>query len=345
LFLAEKFVFMIMTFLLSFLSNVLLLVGYVNAQCWRDTACAPRTASFSGPWEQYIHAPSSRIVSPIIILNSDKSFLSSYPGIASLKSNGSLLIFDFGQEVGGIITIGYSTKGTASLGLAFSEAKNWTGTASDGSNGFLTLGGDGAIFTPITATTGANYTMPDAKLRGGFRYLSVFAYTNTTIDISITSVTLELSFQPNWSELRAYGGYFYSNDELVNRIWYAGAYTLQTNAVPGNTGRVFPIQTGWENNASLGTSGSVFVDGSKRDRTVWAGDLAIALPSVFVSTGDFESARNAVLVQYDLQVCCLCALFCLYVIFMNRCRKVPANSLLLGRRLVSLVLTLIICRL
>jgi hypothetical protein len=304
--LASKFFFVVMMLLLSFLSIFGFLLCAVEAQCWRDTACAPRTASFSGPWEKYIHAPSTRIVSPINILNSDKSFLSTYPGTASLKTNGSLLIFDFGQEVGGIVTIGYSANGAAELGLAFSEAKNWTGTVSDGSNGFLTPGGDGAIFTPVTATAGANYTMPDAKLRGGFRYLSIFAYMNTTVDIEITSVTLELSFQPNWADLRAYGGYFYSNDELVNRIWYAGAYTLQTNAVPGYTGRVFPLQTGWENNASLGSNGSsIFVDGSKRDRTVWAGDLAIALPSVFVSTGDFESARNAIEVQYDLQVCCL----------------------------------------
>ena len=34
-------------------------------------------------------------------------------------------------------------------------------------------------------------------------------------------------------------------------------------------------------------------DGAKRDREVWPGDMSIALPSVFVSTNDMLSVRNA----------------------------------------------------
>ncbi len=34
-------------------------------------------------------------------------------------------------------------------------------------------------------------------------------------------------------------------------------------------------------------------DGAKRDREVWPGDMSVALPSVFVSTNDLESVRNA----------------------------------------------------
>ena len=295
-------------FLFFFVSIVLSFLSSVEAECWRNTTCVPRTASFPGPWDSYIYAPGSRIVSPISILNSEGTFTSSYPGTGntSLQTNGSLVIFDFGQEVGGIVSLAYSATGSGEIGLAFSEAKNWTGVLSDDSNGSLNPGGDGAIFTPVTTTTSGNYTMPDARLRGGFRYLSVFVYSNTTIDVEISAVTLELSFQPNWSDLKAYGGYFSCNDDLINRIWYSGAYTLQTNAVPPHTGRFFPLPTptGWENDAFLGTNGtSIFVDGSKRDRSVWAGDLAIALPSVFVSTGDFESAMNAIQVQYNLQVC------------------------------------------
>jgi hypothetical protein len=123
-------------------------------------------------------------------------------------------------------------------------------------------------------------------------------------EVQITSVSLEISFQPTWSDLQAYGGYFHCNDDLINRIWYAGAYTLQTNAVPPYTGRVYPLlHSGWDNSAHLGTNGSsIFVDGSKRDRATWAGDLLMALPSAFVSTGDYESAKNALQLQYDLQV-------------------------------------------
>jgi hypothetical protein len=272
--------------------------------CWRNTVCEDRTVSFSGPWDEFKHSPASRTVSPVNILTSDKTIISTYPGTEILDSNGDLLIYDFGMEVGGIITLGWEATGSGTLGLAFSEAWNWTGSASDGSDGTFHPGGDGALFTNISDTTAGTYTVPDISLRGGFRYLTLFTTTTTTIAVNITSITLEIAFQPTWSDLTAYGGYFYSNDDLINRIWYAGAYTLQTNAVPPNTGRVFPLlESGWANDAFLGTNGdSIFVDGSKRDRATWAGDLAVALPSVFVSTGDFDSAKNALQLQYDLQV-------------------------------------------
>lgn len=299
-----NFLTMLTQFTLNFFTAFLPVTLAVAQICWRDTICEDRTSSFIGDWDQYKHSPSSRTVSPANILLSDLTVLSTYPGDTTLTSNGSLLIFDFGKEVGGMITVNWEATGSGSLGLAFSEASNWTGTASDGSDGTYHPGGDGALYAKISDTTTGTYTAPDANLRGGFRYLSVFTLTDATINVNITSVTLEIAFQPTWSDLTAYGGYFYSNDELINRIWYAGAYTLQTNAVPPNTGREYPLlESGWKNDAFLGTNGStIFVDGSKRDRATWAGDLGIALPSVFVSIGDSESAKNALQLQYDSQV-------------------------------------------
>lgn len=288
--------------------GVLLTQSSVSAQsCWRDTACTgPAQPAFPGQWETYNYSPSSRIVQPARILRPDTSFLANYPGSAQLKGNGSQLIFDFGKEVGGIVTVSYSAIGSGSLGLAFTEAKNWTGEWSDSSNG--SFNPDGALYANITTTQESNYTMPDDKMRGGFRYLTLFAVANnnSTINIDLLDITLEVSFQPAWPNLQAYGGYFYSNDDLINRIWWSGAYTLQTNAIPPTSGRAFPILGyGWENdeNLDLGTSGStIYVDGSKRDRTVWAGDLAIAVPSILVSTGDDDGVKNGLQVLYNDQV-------------------------------------------
>jgi len=290
----------------TFISPNLTAKSSSSLSCWRDTPCSARTtASFSGPWDSYNYSPASRIVSPVSIFTEDFTRLSSYPSTMNVSTN--VLIYDFGKEVGGIVTIQYKATGSGELGLAFSEARNWTGRASDGSNGRYIPRADGALLTPVSTTTNGSYTMPDARMRGGFRYLSIFTQTDHMINVEVVKITLELSFQPTWSNLRAYSGYFHSSDDLLNRIWYAGAYTLQTNAVPPNTGRVYPlIGEGWRNDAWLGTKGhSILVDGSKRDRATWAGDLGIALPSVFVSTGDFESARNALQLQYDLQVCFL----------------------------------------
>lgn len=274
----------------------------VEAKCWQDTACTgPSEPSFPGPWESNIYSPASRTVSPVRILDSSNDFQSTYPGPARLESNGSLLVFDFGQEVGGIVTVTYTASGEGSLGLAFTESRNFTGYVSDESNGGG--GPDGALYASITSNMGS-YTMPLEKLRGGFRYLSLFALTDTSVSINISAVELEISFQPAWSNLRAYSGYFDSSDSLLNRIWYACAYTVQTNTVPPNTGREWPAPPeGWLNDAILGAGASVIVDGAKRDRSVWAGDLGISIPSVLVSIGDLDAVRNALNVQYVNQVC------------------------------------------
>jgi hypothetical protein len=297
-----------------FFAAVLVTFGAICTQssvsalsCWRDTACTgPAQPAFPGQWERYNYSPTSRSIRPARILRPDTTFLADYPGSAQLRGNGSQLIFDFEKEVGGIVTVTYSAIGSGSLGLAFTEAKNWTGEWSDSSNG--SFNPDGALYTTVTTTQESNYTMPDAKMRGGFRYLTLFsvANNNSTININLLDITLEISFQPAWSNLQAYGGYFYSSDDLINRIWWAGAYTLQTNAIPPNSGRAFPILGyGWINdeNLNLGTTGStIYVDGSKRDRTVWAGDLAIAVPSILVSTGDDDGVKNGLQVLYNDQV-------------------------------------------
>ncbi|CZT11599.1 related to alpha-L-rhamnosidase A [Rhynchosporium graminicola] len=277
----------------------------VNAAgCWRNTACTgPKIAAFPGDWDKYNYAPSSRVVSPISYFAPAGGVSTHYPAAVSLNGNNNQLIFDFGKLVGGIVTVSYSATGAGNLGMAFTEAKNWTGEASDSSNG--SFNPDGAVITTVSTTAGANFTMPDAKLRGGFRYMTLFTQTSSQVNVNIHDITVEIGFQPTWSNLRAYQGYFSCSDPLLNKIWYAGAYTLQTNAIPPKTGREFPILgSSWSNDydLSLGTSGgTIYVDGSKRDRTVWPGDLAIAVPSILVSTGDWEGVANTLEVLYNDQ--------------------------------------------
>lgn len=144
--------------------------------------------------------------------------------------------------------------------------------------------------------------MPDKVMRGGFRYMTAFLISESSSTVVINNIKLEISFQPTWSNLQAYQGYFHCNDELLNRIWYAGAYTLQTNAVPVNTGRWVPmLADGWVNNGTLGPGDTIIVDGAKRDRAVWPGDMGIAVPSSFISIGDLDSVKNALQVMYNYQ--------------------------------------------
>ncbi|CAG7927955.1 unnamed protein product [Penicillium olsonii] len=261
----------------------------------------PLDSAFSEPWEKNIFAPASRKVQPKSTLSELKINASTdplHPYKALLHGNGSSIVYDFGIEVGGIVHLNYTSTGKAELGLAFTEAKNWIGEWSDSSSA---LYHDGALYANIQSGAGS-YVISDKYLRGGFRYLTVFLVTDGLVDVHIEDLSLELAFKPTWPNLRAYQGYFHCSDDLLNRIWYSGAYTLQTNEVPVNTGRVTKgITSGWVNNGTLGPGDTIIVDGAKRDRAVWPGDMGIAVPSAFVSLGDLESVRNALQIMYTTQ--------------------------------------------
>ncbi|KAL4735585.1 Six-hairpin glycosidase-like protein [Aspergillus similis] len=269
---------------------IFFLAGTCLAQsCWRGVVCTgPLSAAFQGPWESNMFAPDSRIVQPKSVLTLfDREKLSEYSNdrVYTLNKNNSALVFDFGIEVGGLVSLEYAlTASFARLGLAFTEAKDHIGTGSDSSG---------------------SYTIPRPKLRGGFRYLTLFTdQADSDSTIALANITLELSFQPSWSNLRAYQGYFDSSDSLLNSIWYAGAWTLQSNSIPGNSGMRTPSPNslgGWDNIEPISSADTVLVDGAKRDRFIWNGDMGTAVPSAFVSTGDLESARNALAVIYENQ--------------------------------------------
>ncbi|RKU49127.1 hypothetical protein DL546_007740 [Coniochaeta pulveracea] len=293
-----------LAYLLVFLVEVEQTSGSPQS-CWRDTGCSDITESaFPGPWESNIYAPESRIISPRAVLSAETGqVIPPTNEQLYLAKNGSSFVFDFGIEVGGIATVKYRVggHGSGAVGLAFTEAKDYIGEWSDTSNGGF-KGPDGALYSNFSGPGEAEYTMPDAKIRGGFRYLTLFLIAEQA-SVTITDVSLEIGFQPTWSNLRAYQGYFHSSDEVLNRIWYSGAYTLQTNAVPPSTGRSAPpsVTHGWLNDGFLGPGDTVIVDGAKRDRAVWPGDMGVAVPSSFVSIGELDSVKNALQVMYDYQ--------------------------------------------
>ena len=117
--------------------------------------------------------------------------------------------------------------------------------------------------------------------------MTLFLITDTEAKVEISDISLDLDFQPTWSNLRAYQGYFHSNDPLLNRIWYSGAYTIQTNCVPVNAGRRVPfVHTGWANDGDLGPGDTIIVDGAKRDRAVWPGGQYILIQILHAPTTD-----------------------------------------------------------
>lgn len=282
---------MTLSFLDTFLVVLWLLLSQATAQCWRDTPCGGiRNASFPGAWDGDIFAPSSRTVYPTHILAGSGTKVFDETHTLELSMDQPGIIVDFGLEVGGIVSLDYTVSalgGSNAIGLAFTEARDFVGTNSDSTTGNYARP-DGALYANFSTTGSYTYVMPDAQLRGGFRYMTLFLQPGST-SVEIRNISVEIAFQPTWSNLRAYQGYFHSNDALLNRIWYSGAYTLQTDAVHPSTGRAWPApETVWENNAFLGPGDTILTDGAKRDRTVWPGDLGVAVPASFYSTGDLE---------------------------------------------------------
>jgi Bacterial alpha-L-rhamnosidase 6 hairpin glycosidase domain len=253
-------------------------------------------ASLPMAWLAYNYAPSTRTLVPTAVrvhgnvTGSDAGALFGQP--MRLNGAGAGLTFDFGREVAGIVSLkfGGASDAAQAVGLAFCESSQFIGPVSDLSTGGVGVV-DGALAVNVTPST--TYVMPANKLRGGFRYLSVFLTTGGWVEVS--GASLNFTAAPAMPVPNQYTNYFYSNDDLLNRIWYAGAYTVQLNTIDPRQGRAWPApDAGWDNGATIGSGSSVLVDGAKRDRTVWPGDLGIAVPTAYVSTGDLLSTKNSI---------------------------------------------------
>ncbi|KAK0200591.1 Six-hairpin glycosidase [Desarmillaria ectypa] len=244
-----------------------------------------------GPWDAFNYAPKSKTVYPRDIYK----IAGSVPGARNLVGNSgsatlspnSWFTLDFGIEVGGLVSLNFdAVDNTSSVSLSFTESPVFVNplTSDDSSDPTPAMDYDG-VFTISAPLSKGYWTQPSYSLRGGYRYLTIASHSETVLEIS--NVSCAISFMSHADDLRAYTGYFYASDsvfhdpDFLTKVWYAGAYTVQTNTVAVNTGRPVPFAPAgsWLNNATLGVAGPILVDGAKRDRTVWPGDMAISVPA------------------------------------------------------------------
>jgi Bacterial alpha-L-rhamnosidase 6 hairpin glycosidase domain/Carbohydrate binding module (family 6) len=253
-------------------------------------AAALQASSISHPWDVYNYSPSSRTIAPVAIytvtgaVSNPNNILSG--SATRISGYGSSITLDFGKEVAGIITLSAAGSSDAkqSVGLTFSESSNNIGASSDASTG-----SDSAVIASITGA--GTFTMPASSLRGGFRYFTLFL--NSTGWVDLKGVSLNFTAAPTMSNPSQYANYFYSSDELLNKLWYAGAYTVQLDSIDPTQGR--------DNSTTVGSGSTVLVDGAKRDRVVWPGDMGISVPTAYVSTGDLLSSKNSLTTLYSVQ--------------------------------------------
>jgi hypothetical protein len=259
------------------------------------------TVDAAGKGDSYNFAPPGRIVKPVAVFSSSGSVTDPTNVLAGnttkLSGLGAQIVLDFGKEVGGVLSLDFAGASDAnqSLGAAFTESSLYVGPNSDNSAG----GGnsDGALAVPVTGPS--SWTSARKYLRGGFRYLTLFLTSSGSVDLR--GVSLEFSPDPERAIPNQYPNYFYSNDDVLNKAWYAGAYTYQTNIVRNNEGRIPPAPaSNWDNTAKVGEAGNVVLcDGAKRDRTVWAGDMSISVPTGYAALNDTLAAKNALVTLFN----------------------------------------------
>ncbi|KAK0112922.1 hypothetical protein ONS95_014643 [Cadophora gregata] len=271
--------------------------------------------AFPGPWDRYNFSPESRTQYPVRIfrttghVESETKLLDFQSTIirALPATNGhisgdlySSITLDFGKEVCGPVTIRSGPASTRqTVAFAYAESSQWVGFDSDDASSLRPSVSDGHFEFQVGPNE--TYEVPLEKQRGGYRYLTIFSKTTDAI-LDIKEVSARFTSMPHWENLRAYPSYFHCNDELLNRLWYASAYTNQLSTLAKDQSRRCELDSGWLNNAVCCTSGeTVITDAPRRDRTVWAGDLAIVLWSQFATIGDSISMRNALDTLFDVQ--------------------------------------------
>ena len=216
------------------------------------------------------------------------------------------------QNIAGVVSLDIgSTDSDQYIGLTYTESSLWI--SGEGCDATADAGIDEALWFHVNSA--GTYTVDRKHERGGFRYLSLIH--NTTGRIEVQQITVQYTPMPHWkdNQLRDYTGYFHCDDDLINRIWYAGAYTNQMCTIDPHHGdalvHLFVINSTekgnkvgpdtWWNNYTITNGSSCLVDGAKRDRLVWAGDMSIAVPSIAMSTYDLISVQNSLNSLFAIQ--------------------------------------------
>ncbi|KAH9825515.1 Six-hairpin glycosidase, partial [Teratosphaeria destructans] len=257
------------------------------------------------PYSEYILAPASRTLTPVRVhaangsVTSPSALIEGGSGTTTL-SGDSAITYDYGQNIGGLVSFTVSAvNGSGNyIGISFSESSLWI--SPDGSDATQNVGIDETLWMAVNGSGG--YAIENLHQRGGFRYLNLLHNSSGSVELS--SVTTNFTAMPHYADdaMRDYTGYFHSDNEKLNRVWYASAYTNQLCTIPSTSGNSLvdltatndTVITYWWSNSTLTNGSSALVDGAKRDKLIWPGDFSISLPGVFLSTNDQETLKLSV---------------------------------------------------
>lgn len=197
-------------------------------------------------YSEYILTPRSRTLVPAQVYKvngtvKNAAALAGTGGVSGVATftGPSAVTYDFGKNVAGIVsfTTGAVDGPGEAIGFGFSESSLYI--SSEGSDATELVGIDELLWFPVSA--GTFIAADKAHERGGFRYLSL--YHNTSGSTDVTNLTVHFTAIPQVAddELGKYTGYFHCDDDKVNRVWYAGAYTCELCTIDPTAGNALPL--------------------------------------------------------------------------------------------------------
>lgn len=265
-------------------------VGAALAGCSGVTREPRSSASTNHALERHVLAPNQVDVVPVAVTRTSGD-VSGATGLEGGRGTSSttlimrpggpppVVVVDYGEDVGGMPALEVRAKTRSpTLRVAYSEGLTYLEPTGDGGQPFSATAAptrftDFKVAGPGILTTGL--------VQGGERYELLMLTTPG----SVTLRRVWIHFAAFRAGPSAYRGWFLSSSALLNRIWYAGAYTTQLDQLP-------PGSLQLPANAASNRL-ALIMDGAKRDRKVWAGDLSIEGPNVMYSTGASAYFRDS----------------------------------------------------
>jgi alpha-L-rhamnosidase len=234
------------------------------------TRLSRKHITLSGHWRDFVLDHSSPYVYPVGVEVQDNVPVAGEPGeandLAGMSSPGGVattitatgkgsptLVVDLGKLTGGRVQISVTSNSGTTLRLAYSEALRFLTPEGDINHGSQGRNDDPSNRWDILPDAPGEYTLPG--IRGSQRYILIRTEDPGTVQIDYLRIAVN-HLRPRQ---RHYVGHFLSSDHLLNRIWYAGAYTLNLDTYGD------PLRGGRQ----------AVTDGAKHDRLVWLGDVPI----------------------------------------------------------------------
>ncbi|CAL5874683.1 uncharacterized protein PFLUO_LOCUS8984 [Penicillium psychrofluorescens] len=206
-------------------------------------------------FKEYIFAPEDRTVKCASLYatngdvkNPDTLCTNNHNSKSVVLGQNSSITLDFGKNIAGTVDFDIrSVSGSDEyIGFSFTESSMWISPYHCDAAASATY--DSPLWFKIPQK--GRYHADKYHQRGGFRYMSI--WHNSTGSVSLGDLSVNFTASPEMESLRDYQGYFNSDSEKLNRVWYAGAYTNQLCTADPTTGNALGVSgTDWYFNATI----------------------------------------------------------------------------------------------